>query len=171
MGPGLEPASALGAPVTVLTVNDDIQEAEDIQQPLRDYPAPDKLKTGLRLDTGNRKEGETILASADEIKAGLTVMGAFTRGPLKEFFFGGVPRTVLGSATCSILMMTWECATIMGVNKRGGDGPLPRPAGERDRVRPLPPHHINWMVCLVAYGNHDGTGYGALLPAGRMRPH
>lgn len=106
MVPGLELASALGASVTVLTVNDDMEEAEEIQEPLRDYLAPYKLKTDFRVDTGNNKAGEIILATANEIEAGLIVMGAFTSGPLKEFFFGSVTRTVLGSAPCSILMMT-----------------------------------------------------------------
>jgi nucleotide-binding universal stress UspA family protein len=103
---GAQLAAARKAPVTVLTVADDPEDGAAIQEPLRRYLAAYGVKLDCRVVAGENRAEELILATAKEIKAGMVMMGAYSRHPLKEFFFGSVTHTVLSEAPCPVLMMT-----------------------------------------------------------------
>jgi len=107
--PGVQLVAALGAPVTVLTVAARRDRAEEIQAPLRNYLAAHKVKADYRIEEGDDSErhaAHVILETADHMKVGMIMMGAFSLSPLKEFFVGSVTRNVLTRAQCPVLMMT-----------------------------------------------------------------
>jgi len=107
--PGVQLASALGAPVTVLTVTDRKARGEAIQAPLHVYLKSHGVKAEFRIVEGHDSEraaAQVILEAADHMKAGMIMMGAFSLSPLKEFFVGSVTRNVLTRARCPVLMMS-----------------------------------------------------------------
>lgn len=107
--PGVRLAAALQATVTVLTLADSVAQGEDIQAPLRAYLKSHGVQADFRVLQGRdteRRTGQLVLEMADEIQAGLIMMGAFSVGPIKEFFVGSVTRTVLNGAHCPVLMMS-----------------------------------------------------------------
>ena len=107
--PGVQLVASLGAPVTVLTVAARRERAEEIQAPLRSYLEAHKVKAEFRIDEGDDSErhaAHVILETADHMKVGMIMMGAFSLSPLKEFFVGSVTRNVLTRARCPVLMMT-----------------------------------------------------------------
>jgi nucleotide-binding universal stress UspA family protein len=107
--PGVQLVAALGAPVTVLTVSARKDRAEEIQAPLRSYLNAHKVKAEFRIEEGDESErhaAHVILETADHMKVGMIMMGAFSLSPLKEFFVGSVTRNVLNRARCPVLMMS-----------------------------------------------------------------
>ncbi len=106
--PGTMLAALQAAPMTVLTVSDDTRAAEEVQDEMRSYLAPYDVRADYRIEPGHgeRETARRILALAEETGARMIVMGAFSRGPLREFFFGSATREVLARAPCPVLMMT-----------------------------------------------------------------
>lgn len=107
--PGVQLAVALNVPLTVITIAEGKATAEDIQAPLRKYMAPYGVKAQFQVEVGRDTERGTarvILDKAKEMNAGMIMMGAFSVGPLREFFVGSVTRSVLDGAPCPVLMMT-----------------------------------------------------------------
>jgi nucleotide-binding universal stress UspA family protein len=57
-----------------------------------------------RIVEDSRSTGESLLARAGASQAGLIVMGAYTHGHFRQFFFGGVTRHIMKHAAVPILM-------------------------------------------------------------------
>ena len=58
----------------------------------------------VRFQAGDQSTGEALIARAHAANADLLVMGAFTRGGLKDFILGGTTRDVLAAAGIPVLM-------------------------------------------------------------------
>ena len=106
LAPSLELISAADAPVSILTVRDDPEEGERIQQSLREFLQPYGLQAEFTVKNGENNAAGVILAEARRCGASLIVMGSFSHSPLREFFFGSVTRNILAEADCPILTMT-----------------------------------------------------------------
>lgn len=103
--PGLMAASALEQKVVVLTIKDDSAQAAEQQWVIKDYLMPYGPETTFIVEKGESRAAEVILRVADEIGAGLILMGAFSQNPLKEFFMGSTTMSVLEKSPCPLLMM------------------------------------------------------------------
>ena len=104
--PGLELIASMSKPLRVLTVKDDLAQAEEIQNTLRQYLSPHEVATEYITEMGEKKAAEKILAYVEHYKSSLLLMGAYNLSPVKEFFFGSITRKVLSRSPCPVLMMT-----------------------------------------------------------------
>jgi nucleotide-binding universal stress UspA family protein len=107
--PGVQLAAAMKAPLVVMTLADRKEDGEDIQAPLHDYLKAHGVQAEFRVLVGHDTERSTakiVLGAAQELKAGMIMMGAYSVGPIREFFVGSVTREVLSHAHCPVLMMT-----------------------------------------------------------------
>jgi len=59
---------------------------------------------GAALQSGERPQGQTLLAAAAEHGADLMVQGAYTRSRMKRLIFGGVTGEVLARTTIPVVM-------------------------------------------------------------------
>ena len=106
--PAVELASALDVSVTVLTLAERRSDGEALQAPLRAYLKSHGITGDFRVVEGHDTErgaARLILGAAQELQAGLIAMGAFSVGPLREFFVGSVTREVLTHAPCPVLIV------------------------------------------------------------------
>jgi nucleotide-binding universal stress UspA family protein len=64
-----------------------------------------KIKSEAKtMEGGGESAGKALLKHAQEINAGLIVMGAYGHSRLREFVFGGATRHVLDDMTRPVLM-------------------------------------------------------------------
>jgi nucleotide-binding universal stress UspA family protein len=59
----------------------------------------------IEVSASGQGVGKDLLTEADKAKAGLLVMGAYTRGKLQRFFFGGATGGVLEGCALPLLMV------------------------------------------------------------------
>jgi nucleotide-binding universal stress UspA family protein len=89
--------------IGVVTITDDPDDAQPLQDEARAYlePYTSKIKSIVRV--GDVVEG--ILSAATEIKAGCIAMGAFSSPTMQLLITGSITRLVLGSAPCPLLLV------------------------------------------------------------------
>jgi nucleotide-binding universal stress UspA family protein len=71
---------------------------EKVQAYLRCHNIDAKAKI---IDPMSRPVGDAILATAGDEEADLIVMGAYSRGRLREMMFGGATRHILNNASAT----------------------------------------------------------------------
>ena len=104
--PGVQLAAALGLPLRVLTVRDDANQGEALQETVKGYLRPFDLNVEYRVLDGEKNAANVILNESQRCNAGMVMMGAFSQNPIKEFFFGSVTRSVLAQSKAPLLMMS-----------------------------------------------------------------
>lgn len=96
------PLLAAADAVTVITVG---EEAEANGAGLIEYLARHGVEARLdNREKSNTPVAEALLAAAENERADLMVMGAYTHSRLRELVFGGVTRDILGAAGLPVLM-------------------------------------------------------------------
>jgi len=88
--------------VDVLTVGQPSEEAQTVQEEARQFLGPYELDASFVVKPG--EPAGTIAGHAEEISAGLIVMGAYGHSRLRELLFGSTTRDVLGMAKCPVLL-------------------------------------------------------------------
>lgn len=90
--------------VTVVTVAEESEEAQPLQEEARAYLEPYTAKVKGLIRVGDPVAG--IVAAANEIGAGLIAMGAFGDAGLRELLDGSTTREVLAGAPCPVLLVS-----------------------------------------------------------------
>jgi nucleotide-binding universal stress UspA family protein len=88
--------------VDVLTVGENAEETQAPQDEARKFLAPYNVEVSFVVRGGN--PAAAIAKHAEEIGAGLIVMGAYGHSRLRELLFGSTTRDVLEAAKCPVLL-------------------------------------------------------------------
>jgi nucleotide-binding universal stress UspA family protein len=91
-------------PISVVTVTDDADEARPLQEEARDYLSHYTPKVQGLVRVGDAVPG--IVSTAEELKAGLIVMGAFGDPAVRELLDGSTTREVLAATPCAVLLVS-----------------------------------------------------------------
>ena len=75
--------------------------ATEIVSHLRRNGVPAEARS---VNAGQRTVGETVLAEAAALGAGLVIKGAYTQSRLRQMIFGGSTRHIIGQATLPVFM-------------------------------------------------------------------
>ena len=90
--------------IAVVTVAEDADDAAPLQAEARAYLEPYTARARSLVRVGDSVAG--IVATADEIGAGLIAMGAFGESGFAELLEGSTTREVLASAPCPVLLVS-----------------------------------------------------------------
>jgi nucleotide-binding universal stress UspA family protein len=88
----------------VVTIDADFEEATRVAERAVDYLGLHGLRVKPRPVETRLDPASILLDHANQMKAGLVVMGAFGHSPLREFFFGSTTRGVLKDSKVPVML-------------------------------------------------------------------
>ena len=88
----------------VVTIDPDFEEATRIAERATDYLSLHGLTVKPRPVETRLDPASILLDHANQMQAGLVVMGAFGHSPLREFFFGSTTRGVLKHSKVPVML-------------------------------------------------------------------
>jgi nucleotide-binding universal stress UspA family protein len=88
----------------VVTIDQDFDEATRVAERAVDYLALHGVTVKPRPVETRLDPSSILLDHANQLKAGLVVMGAFGHSPLREFFFGSTTRGVLRDSKVPVML-------------------------------------------------------------------
>jgi len=95
--------ASLKTKAVVVTVDDNAERGAALQNMALRYLKPHGIEADYVVRKG--RPANTIAQVAEERQAGLVVMGAFGRSPIRELFFGSTTLDVLEQVNCPVLLM------------------------------------------------------------------
>jgi nucleotide-binding universal stress UspA family protein len=110
-----EAGRSLGSAIPLLKQAERVILVSVAESQQEELPALDEVKDqlawhGVKAETcvrpgKPRSACDQLLRAVDEFGAEMLVMGGFGRGPVREALFGGVTRSIIGHADCTVFVM------------------------------------------------------------------
>jgi len=87
-----------GVPVHVVSISEDSREAKEIASRAVEFLAHHAIQAQMHAIASD-SIATAVLQSAEDLSAGLIVLGAYGKSKLHDFFLGSVTKTILNEAT------------------------------------------------------------------------